>query len=256
MSVPVAVIVPARLASQRFPRKLLHPIRGCPLILWTARRLLAEAGEIPIVYAVADPELREVLEAEGFRAILTDPDHPSGTDRLAEANELVGAERVINVQADEPLIAAGQIRQLDALLLEGAPMATLASPFAAHADPTDPNKVKVVCDARGHALYFSRSLIPFVRNPATSQQRPLWHMGLYGYRADLLRQFASLPKGPLETAEGLEQLRALENGVRIHVGVTDQHHLGIDAPADAEAFEAYLAATEAGPVRGSPGEGR
>lgn len=231
------IIVPARLASTRFPRKLLHPIEGKPILLWTADRIRAEAPEFPLYFAVAEPELQEVLAQRGYQSVLTDPDLPSGTDRLAEANRQIRAHRVINVQADEPLVTGGQIRTLAALLQGGADLATLCTPFHREEEFRDPNKVKVVRARNGEALYFSRAPIPYARDGKPFGTYPVyWHLGLYAYTAAFLEDFSRLPAGELEEVEKLEQLRALENGRRIAVGLTDTANVGIDTPADAEEF--------------------
>lgn len=236
-----AIIVPARLGSQRFPRKLLHVLAGVPLILWTARRIKSEVPEYPLFFAVAEEELGEVLRADGFECILTDPALSSGTDRLAQANEQVGARRVINVQADEPLVRAEQIRQLDATLTPGLSMATLALPFSSEAEFRDPNRVKVVMGVNGEALYFSRAPIPFARDGQPwGTYLAYLHLGLYAYTQDFLRTFCNLPPGRLEQTEKLEQLRALENGHRIGLGLTNIPTIGIDTPADAHHFLEHL----------------
>lgn len=243
----VAIIVPCRLESTRFPRKLLHEIRGLPLVLWVARRIRTEAPEFPLWFAVDDPHLAAPLEGEGFQTIMTQGDHASGTDRLAEANRTVGAEQVINVQADEPLVTGAQIRRLAALIAGDVAMATLATPFKRVVDFYDANQVKVVMRRDGRALYFSRSRMPFPRDLGLTIEDD-WvaahpcrkHLGLYAYRAELLAQFASLPAGELEQIEKLEQLRVLENGYDIAVGLTDEPGWGIDTPADAVKFEAAL----------------
>ena len=238
-----AIIVPARLASQRFPRKLLHLVDGKPIVLWTAERIRQEAPEYPLYFAVGEPELAETLSAAGYETVLTDPDLPSGTDRIAAANETIGADRVLNVQADEPLISGTDIRLLDRLLDGQADLATVATPFHSAEEFADSARVKVVCGRQGHALYFSRAGIPFERNaPADSYQKSLRHIGLYGYTAAFLRAFAGLPVGTLEQIEKLEQLRALENGYRIAVGIVDAAGIGIDTPADLEAFTRARAA--------------
>ncbi len=243
----VAIIVPCRLESTRFPRKLLHAIKGQPLLLWVARRIAAEAPELPLYFAVDDPLLEAPLAAAGFATIMTSPTHASGTDRLAEANRHVGAGRVINVQADEPLVTGAQIRLLGGLLDGPVAMATLATPFQRAEDLANPNQVKVVMRCDGRALIFSRSSIPFARDlggkvtDAWVQANPCRrHLGLYAYRADLLASFARLPMGELEQIEKLEQLRVLENGYDIAVGLTQDASIGVDTPDDAVKFEAML----------------
>ena len=243
-----AIIVPCRLESTRFPRKLLHIIRGRPLVVWVAERISRQAPEYPLYLAVDHDLLYDCATAAGFTAIRTRPDHPSGTDRLAEANRQVGADRVINVQADEPLVSGAQIRLLAGLIGGPAEMATLATPFRTAADFNNPNQVKVVCDREGRALYFSRSPIPFGRE-AGGRVDDAWlranpchkHLGLYAYKAALLQRIAQLPVGQLEQLEKLEQLRVLENGHAIAVGFTDDPTIGVDTPEDARKFEAWLA---------------
>lgn len=244
----LAIVAPARLASTRFPEKLLHPIMGKPLILWVAERIREQAPEIPAYFAVDDERLFRVVKDAGFEAIMTRNDHQSGTDRLAEANEKIGADVVINVQADEPLVAASQIQALVKFMEEGATMATLATPFRSRKDFLDPNQVKVVMGGNGDALYFSRAPIPYNRDGFESfddawvDAAPTYrHLGLYAYRAEFLKAFCALPAGKLETIEKLEQLRALENGYDIKVGLTDEPSIGIDTAEDAAAFAAFLA---------------
>jgi|TARA_A100001015_G_scaffold38461_1_gene42304 3-deoxy-manno-octulosonate cytidylyltransferase (CMP-KDO synthetase) len=249
MSNRPSIIVPARLESTRFPRKLLHQVRGKPILLWTAERIRAEAPEFPLYFAVDDPSLADCLEAAGFESILTKVDHVCGTDRLAEANARIGAASVINVQGDEPLVTGAQIRALAEGLQHDVAIATLAVPFQEPADFADPNQVKVVRARNGHALCFSRSPIPFARASggavdasSLAQNTCLRHLGLYAYDADFLARFGRLEPGFLEQVEQLEQLRALEHGYRIHVGLTHESTIGIDTPEDAIAFEAALPA--------------
>ncbi|MSU71612.1 MAG: 3-deoxy-manno-octulosonate cytidylyltransferase [Opitutus sp.] len=242
-----AIIVPCRLESTRFPRKLLHQIKGRPLLLWVAERIAREAPEFPLVFAVDHELLHECVVGAGFKAIFTDPAHQSGTDRIAEANRTVGASHVINVQADEPLVTGRQIRALAELLAGGAPMATLVTPFKRVVDFYNANQVKVVMRRDGRALYFSRSRMPYSRDlgltidDAWVQANPCYkHLGLYGYQADLLEKFAQLPPGRYETVEKLEQLRVLENGYDISCAVTEDPGIGVDTPADAVKFEQTL----------------
>ncbi|MEI6862032.1 MAG: 3-deoxy-manno-octulosonate cytidylyltransferase [Verrucomicrobiota bacterium] len=250
-----AIIVPCRLESTRFPRKLLHPVRGRPLLLHVADRIRAQAPELPLWFAVDHELLATPLRAAGFQTLLTDPRHASGTDRLAEANRTVRAACVINVQADEPLVSGAQLRALAALIAGDSPMATLATPFRTAADFLNPNQVKVAftstADAGGtggRALMFSRAPIPFARDRA-GQMDDAWvrtnpcfkHLGLYAYHADLLEKFSSLPPGRYEQIEKLEQLRVLENGHAILVSVSEDPSIGVDTPEDAVKFEAWLA---------------
>lgn len=244
----IAIIVPCRLESTRFPRKLLHNIKGRPLLLWVAERIAREAPEFPLWFAVDHDLLGECVTRAGFRAISTSGAHQSGTDRIAEANRTVGADKVINVQADEPLVTGGQLRALAGLLAGGVPMATLATPFKRAVDFANPNQVKVVlAPAARRALFFSRSPMPYARDRAgvvddawVAANPCFKHLGLYGYRADLLQKFAQLPMGKLEQIEKLEQLRVLENGYEIACDVTEDPTIGVDTPEDGMKFEQWL----------------
>jgi 3-deoxy-manno-octulosonate cytidylyltransferase (CMP-KDO synthetase) len=242
-----AIIVPCRLESTRFPRKLLHVIKGKPLLLWVAQRIATEAPEFPLYFAVDHQRLADAVVPHGFKVIMTSPAHPSGTDRLAEANRIVGAERIVNVQADEPLVTGAQIRELARLVGGDAPMATLATQFRRAVDFQNPNQVKVVVRGDGRALYFSRSCMPFARDcgpvidDAWVAANPCYkHLGLYAYHAELLEKLASLPPGRYERIEKLEQLRVLENGYEIMVGLTEDQTIGVDTPEDAKRFEEAL----------------
>jgi 3-deoxy-manno-octulosonate cytidylyltransferase (CMP-KDO synthetase) len=243
-----AIIVPCRLESTRFPRKLIHPIKGKPLVLWVAERIIAQAPDFPLWFAVDHELLAECLEGAGFRAILTDSNHPSGTDRIAQANRTVRASYVLNVQADEPLVSGGQLQALARLIQGDCPMATLATPFKRVVDFYNTNQVKVVMSETGRALYFSRSRMPFSRDlgltidDAWVEANPCFkHLGLYAYKADFLEKFVAMPPGKLEQIEKLEQLRALENGYPIAIEVTSDPTIGVDTPEDARKFEALLA---------------
>ncbi|HNX05532.1 MAG TPA: 3-deoxy-manno-octulosonate cytidylyltransferase [Opitutales bacterium] len=248
MSIDTAIVVPARLASTRFPRKLMHIVGGQPLILWTAKRIRAVAPDYPLFFAVAEEELAEVLKKAGFESVLTDPNLPSGTDRIAQANAQIGAKRIINVQADEPMVAKSHIASLARMIASGkCDMATLGTPFTDQKDFFDPNRVKVVRGVDGIALYFSRAPIPFRRDTKgvvdaafLAQKVALLHLGMYAYTAEFLERFPKLPMGTLEAIEKLEQLRAMENGMKIAVDVTTETTVGIDAPTDVPILEARL----------------
>lgn len=246
-----AVIVPCRLESTRFPRKLLHPIKGKPLVLWVAERITAEAPDLPLWFAVDHPLLAECVEGAGYRAILTDARHPSGTDRIAEANRTVRAAYVVNVQADEPLVSGAQIRALARLIQGDAPMATLCTPFRKAEDFLNPNQVKVVrAPAANRALYFSRSPMPYARDLA-GKVDDAWlaangcykHLGLYAYKGSFLEEFVRMPPGKLEQIEKLEQLRVLENGFPIAIDVTEDPSIGVDTPEDAVKYERAIDAS-------------
>jgi len=242
-----AIIVPCRLESSRFPRKLLHKIKGKPLVLWVAERIAQVAPQFPLYFAVDHELLSVCLSQAGFKVIMTSSLHASGTDRIAEANEQIKADLVINVQADEPLVSAKQIELLGRLISSDAEMATLATPFQTAADFNNPNQVKVVSGKAGKALYFSRSPIPYPRDLAGKvddawvKANPCFrHLGLYAYKAALLKAYAKLPLGKTEVIEKLEQLRVLENGYSIAVGITDDPSIGVDTIEDAEKFEHVL----------------
>ena len=242
-----AIIVPCRFESSRFPRKLLHLINGKPLVLWVAERITQQAPDLPLWFAVDHELLAECIEGSGFRAIMTDVKHPSGTDRIAQANRRVRASYVINVQADEPLVTDRQIQALARMIQGDCPMATLCAPFKLKEDFYNPNQVKVVITKTGRALYFSRAPIPYQRDTA-GQVDDAWvaanpcfkHLGLYAYKADFLERFVTLPPGKLEQIEKLEQLRALGAGQPIAIEVTEEPSIGVDTVEDAKKFEAYL----------------
>ncbi len=217
-------------------------------MLWVAQRIAAQAPQFPLYFAVDHALLRDCLVQAGFQAIDTSETHPSGTDRIAEANRRVRADFVINVQADEPLVSGLQIQALANLLVSGAPMATLGTPFRRAEDFANPNQVKVVIAPRTkRALFFSRAPIPFARDrggkidDAWVAANPCFkHLGLYGYRAELLENFSTLPPGRLEQIEKLEQLRVLENGYEIACDITEDPSIGVDTPEDAVKFEQWL----------------
>ena len=240
------IVIPARLASTRLPRKLLLRDTGKPLIQHTyeaAQRATRPAG---ICVACDHRELYDAVQSFGGRAMMTDPNCPSGTDRVAEvARGMPQIDVFVNVQGDEPEIAGSSIDLAIRLLEENpdAAMSTLATPIRSRAQLEDPACVKVVFDARHRALYFSRSVIPHPRewNDSLLEADPphfYQHVGLYAYRRDFLLRLAEMPQAPLETLEKLEQLRVLHAGHTIVVGVVDEPTFGIDTPADYAAFVA------------------
>jgi 3-deoxy-manno-octulosonate cytidylyltransferase (CMP-KDO synthetase) len=242
------VIVPARLASTRLPNKPLADIHGLPMIVRVAQRA-ALSGARQVVVATDAPEVAAACAAHGVRAVMTRTDHASGSDRLAEACEqlgLDGRELVVNVQGDEPLIAPAMIDACAALLSqrEDCVMATVAHALEDAAEFANPNVVKLVADARGTALYFSRAPIPWWRDgfgprPGTA----LRHVGLYAYHAGFLRRFPTLAASPLEQIESLEQLRVLWHGERIAVHVSaEKPGPGVDTPEDLARVRALIAA--------------
>lgn len=239
---PQAVaIIPARLGSTRFPRKVLADRTGFPLIrhVWDQAR---RAGSISrVVIATDADEVRAAADAFGAECVMTRADHPNGSSRLAQAADLLALPDealVVNVQGDEPELDPAVIdAAVRALASSDAQSSTIASPFAPGEDPANPNIVKVVLARDGHALYFSRSLIPHPRAGGTVVP-PLKHVGLYAYRAATLRRYVTLAPTPLEQCEILEQLRLLEHGLRIAVAVHPVHTTGIDTPEQYDAFVA------------------
>jgi len=238
-------ILPARWGSSRFPGKPLHVIAGKPLIqhVWERCKECSKLDEILV--ATDDMRIFEAVEAFGGKAVMTSPDHPTGTDRIAEAVRAIpAATHIVNIQGDEPLIDPALIDELAATMIAdpSLDMATAANPLDP-ADPavSDPNVVKVVTALDGRALYFSRSPLPFFRNPVAGL--PVFrHKGIYAYTRAFLDKFVTWPPSPLETAESLEQLRALENGASIKVIPTHDTSPGVDTPAQALEIERILAA--------------
>jgi len=237
--VSFTVLIPARLASPRLPNKPLADLAGVPMVVRVAQRV-AHIGADQVVVAADSPLILEACQAHGVQAVLTRVDHASGSDRLAEACELLGLGNqaiVVNVQGDEPLIDPALVSAV-ATLLQNTPQAAIST--AAHAIETiadfhNPNIVKVVCDATGLAHYFSRAPIPYPRDKPSQLPcpAPLRHIGIYGYRVGFLRQFPKLAQAPTELAESLEQLRALWHGHRIAVHVTTHAPgAGVDTAED------------------------
>jgi 3-deoxy-manno-octulosonate cytidylyltransferase (CMP-KDO synthetase) len=247
------VLIPARLASTRLPDKPLADIAGKPMVVRVAERARQSAAS-RVVVATDSTAVQEACARHGVEAVMTHADHPSGSDRLAQACELLGLsgdDRVVNVQGDEPLIEPALIDAVAGLLQThaGASMSTAAHPIADVADLRNPNVVKVVTDAAGLALYFSRAPIPWWRDGAVGgvaalpDPAPLRHVGIYGYRASFLREFPRLPQAPMETIEALEQLRALWHGHRIAVHVTrEAPGAGVDTPEDLARVRALFSA--------------
>jgi 3-deoxy-manno-octulosonate cytidylyltransferase (CMP-KDO synthetase) len=244
-----AVVIPARLASTRLPRKPLADIHGAPMVVRVAQRARRSVASRVLV-AADDASIVDACRAHGVDALLTRAGHESGSDRLAEACEALGLdddEIVVNVQGDEPMIEPALIDATAALLRRRADcaMATAAHPIDDAAEFANPNVVKVVLDAEGRALYFSRASIPCRRDGADAlpEPPPLRHIGLYAYRAAFVRRFPRLAASPLERSEALEQLRALWHGERIAVFVSAARPgPGVDTPADLERVRALWGA--------------
>lgn len=247
------IVIPARLGSTRLPRKVLRELAGKPMVQWTWQAACAVAGSDAVTIATDDAEVQALCTAFGADVRMTDPAHPSGTDRVNEIATVAGwadEEIVVNLQGDEPLMPAAMVIEAARLLADdpSADIATLCHPLHQLEDWLNPNFVKVVRAANGHALYFSRAPIPWKRE-GTSPTSPLpaglafRHIGLYAYRVGALRRFSQLPASQLESCEALEQLRALEAGLRIAVGVSDvPAPRGVDTEADLQAVAALLAA--------------
>ena len=236
---PVAVIIPARYASTRFPGKPLAMLAGKPMIQHVWEKAIASKADA-VAVATDDERIAAAVEAFGGKAIMTSPDHPSGTDRIAEAaRTFEGVETVINIQGDEPLIPTALVDELIDLMTSdrSIEMATVAVP--ADRKKMTENNVKVVFGTDKQALYFSRAEIPFVRQGGEDPGCFL-HWGIYAYRKDILERFVQLPPGKLENSEKLEQLRALENGIGIKVVTTSLTTIGVDTPEDLEKAEASL----------------
>jgi 3-deoxy-manno-octulosonate cytidylyltransferase (CMP-KDO synthetase) len=237
-------IIPARWASSRFPGKPLHLIAGRPLLQHVWEQCRRARALDSVIIATDDMRIAEAAFVWGAEVSLTRPDHASGTDRIAEvAKKLRGVSHIINIQGDEPLVESALLNRL-ARKMQRQPqieMITAVHPFSDPADARSPHQVKAVLDRRGRALYFSRHAIPYPRDPSIPI-RYFRHQGVYGYRRDFLLRFVRWQPSPLEKAEALEQLRALENGVNIHVVVTQSGSPGVDTPEDAAAIERQLLA--------------
>jgi 3-deoxy-manno-octulosonate cytidylyltransferase (CMP-KDO synthetase) len=231
--VAVIAIIPARYDSSRLPGKALAEIGGVPMIVRVWRQARRANSIERVIVATDDERIARVVRAAGGDAEMTASTHQSGTDRIAEVAERIPAEIYLNVQGDQPFVAPADLDALAAPMIEdpALAMATLATPIIDEEEWYNPNKVKVLCDARGDALYFSRSPIPYARDggiPAIARR----HIGVYAYRRDFLMAFAALEPGVLEQIEKLEQLRALERGYRIRVVAAVAPSLEVDTPAD------------------------
>ena len=241
-------VIPARYASTRFPGKPLAMLGGKSVI----QRVYEQVSSVlDSAYVATDDErIRQAVEAFGGKAVMTSPDHKSGTDRIEEAVRKIGGsfDVVINIQGDEPFIQRSQLEEIIRCFDDAeTQIATLGKPFdkaQGFAAVENPNSPKIVVDNRGYALYFSRSVIPFIRGKETTEWMDhypfLKHLGIYAYRTEVLHEITRLPQSSLELAESLEQLRWLQNGYRIKVGLTDVETVGIDTPEDLERAEAFL----------------
>lgn len=229
-----ACVIPARYASTRLPGKPLADIAGKPMIQRVYEQVAKAKKPVLVIVATDDRRVFDKVESFGGMALMTQPNHPTGTDRLAEvASHHQDVDVIINVQGDEPLIDADVIDQLADLFLEDADlqMATVASPLLEE-EYDEPSAVKVICNKQGDAMYFSRSLIPYPRHAFINP--PMKHVGIYAYRRQFLLDYAKMDPTPAEETESLEQLRALENGYAIRVIKTDKRFVGVDTPEDLE----------------------
>lgn len=241
-------IIPARYASTRFPAKPLAMLEGKPIIQRVYERVSQTFDEVCV--ATDDERIMSAVEAFGGRAVMTSVNHRSGTDRCFEAYCTLGsdADVVVNVQGDEPFIDASQLETIKQCFTdESTQIATLVKPFAANSSfetIANPNSPKVVISTDNYALYFSRSVIPYMRgipqDEWPAKHRYLKHIGLYAYKANVLKQITAMPQSELEIAESLEQLRWLQAGLRIKVGYTDVETIGIDTPEDLQRAEQFL----------------
>lgn len=238
-------IIPARYASTRFPGKPLALLGGKPVIQHVYEKV---AAVLETAYVATDDErIYDVVKSFGGQVVMTRTDHKSGTDRIEEAIEKIGGEWdvVVNVQGDEPFVAKSQLDTICHCFDDPTTqIATLGKPFESMEAVQNPNSPKIVVDNMGFAMYFSRSVIPYVRGKEKSSWLThypfLKHLGIYAYRKDVLRQITQLPQSSLEIAESLEQLRWLQNGFKIKVGTTDVETVGIDTPQDLERAEEFL----------------
>jgi 3-deoxy-manno-octulosonate cytidylyltransferase (CMP-KDO synthetase) len=232
----VVGLIPARWASKRFPGKALVELCGKPLIQHVVERASRAKSLSEVIVATDDARIAEVVRGFGGKIQMTSAAHPSGTDRIAEVAQDLACDLVVNIQGDEPLIDPAEIDAAAAPLLTdpSIPMGTLACPLALE-QAADPNAVKVVVGLNGFALYFSRAPIPYLRDGHQGGASPyLLHIGLYVYRREVLLRLARLAPTPLEERERLEQLRALEHGIRIRVVATEKRSIGVDTPEDLE----------------------
>ena len=246
MKMKVIGIIPARYASSRFPGKPLAKLGGKYVI----QRVVEQVGAVldDVYVATDDERIYNTVTSMGAKAVMTRSDHQSGTDRIAEALEKIGGnfDVVVNIQGDEPFIQKSQIETVVACFNDAdTQIATLGKKFATLEEAKNPNSPKIILDNRSYAMYFTRALAPYIRGKEENQWIDVYpflkHIGLYAYRTEVLRELTKLPQSPLEIAEGLEQLRWLQNGYKIKVGLTEVETVGIDTPEDLRRAELFLA---------------
>ena len=236
-----AVVIPARYGSMRFPGKVLAMLRGKPIVQWVWECAMKSKADLVLV-ATDDDRVYNTVESFGGKAVMTSPNHPSGSDRIMEAVKDIDADIIINVQGDEPSMPPELIdRLIDLMSGADAPdMGTVIVPCKREDVADNPNKPKVMISADGYALYFSRAMIPFLREGGT-EMKVYRHWGIYAYQRAALERFVSLPEGNLEKCEKLEQLRALENGMRIKTIETTYDGVDVNTPEDLEEAEKLFA---------------
>ena len=246
MKMKVIGIIPARYASSRFPGKPLAKLGGKYVI----QRVVEQVGAVldDVYVATDDERIYNTVTSMGAKAVMTRSDHQSGTDRIAEALEKIGGnfDVVVNIQGDEPFIQKSQIETVVACFNDAdTQIATLGKKFATLEEAKNPNSPKIILDNRSYAMYFTRALAPYIRGKEENQWIDVYpflkHIGLYAYRTEVLRELTKLPQSPLEIAEGLNQLRWLQNGYKIKVGLTEVETVGIDTPEDLRRAELFLA---------------
>lgn len=246
MKMKVIGIIPARYASSRFPGKPLAKL-GRKYVI---QRVVEQVGAVldDVYVATDDERIYNTVTSMGAKAVMTRSDHQSGTDRIAEALEKIGGnfDVVVNIQGDEPFIQKSQIETVVACFNDAdTQIATLGKKFATIEEAKNPNSPKIILDNRSYAMYFTRALVPYIRGKEENQWLNIYpflkHIGLYAYRTEVLRKVTKLPQSPLELAEGLEQLRWLQNGYKIKVGLTEVETVGIDTPEDLQRAELFLA---------------
>jgi 3-deoxy-manno-octulosonate cytidylyltransferase (CMP-KDO synthetase) len=251
------IVIPARFGATRFPGKSLARIQGRPMIQWVWEAASRSRLSEQVVVATDDDRIADVAAKFGADVVMTKKSHRSGTDRIAEVADKVPAQLYVNVQGDEPLLSRDAVDDLIRMMMENprTPIGTLAHRIDKVEEWRSPEVVKVVCDRHQKALYFSRSPLPFQRK-FDAKARLLRHVGIYAFRARALATFVSMAPSALEIAEGLEQLRALENGLAIQVLETKYRCLGVDTPADLQRVEAALRAASRGSGRAAAGRGK
>lgn len=246
MKMKVIGIIPARYASSRFPGKPLAKLGGKYVI----QRVVEQVGAVldDVYVATDDERIYNTVTSMGAKAVMTRSDHQSGTDRIAEALEKIGGnfDVVVNIQGDEPFIQKSQIETVVACFNDAdTQIATLGKKFATIEEAKNPNSPKIILDNRSYAMYFTRALAPYIRGKEESQWIDVYpflkHIGLYAYLTEVLHEITKLQQSPLELAEGLEQLRWLQNGYKIKVGLTEVETVGIDTPEDLQRAELFLA---------------